>query len=64
MRYVYLSDKNPHGATLPGVPLGDITQETFECYPAWLQRSIEACPFYEKRTARVAATKKREVKHG
>lgn len=44
----YLEEKRPEGAALPGVPLGDIDQDTFDAYPEWLQRSIDALPFYRK----------------
>lgn len=44
----YDADKNPDGAVLPGVPLGDLDQETFDSYPAWLQRSIDASGMYRK----------------
>jgi hypothetical protein len=44
----YNAEKNPHGAILPGVPLGDIDQQTFDGYPAWLQQSIDASPMYRK----------------
>lgn len=44
----YVEDRNPDGATLPGVPLADLDEETFDAYPAWLQASIDASPFYRK----------------
>jgi hypothetical protein len=48
----YDESKNPDGAALPGVPLGDIEQDAFDAYPEWLQRSIDACGFYRKTPTR------------
>lgn len=49
-RKYYRADKNPgteaNPAMLPGVPLADISDEEYESYPAWLQRSIDASPMY------------------
>jgi len=48
----YVESANPDGASLPGVPLGDITQEQFDALPVWLQLSIDASPFFRKTPAR------------
>lgn len=42
----YDAAKNPGGNGLPGVPLRDLTVEEWGAYPAWLQASIDASPFY------------------
>lgn len=44
----YDPSKNEDGGAIPGVPLGDIDEETFASYPEWLQRSVDAAPFYRK----------------
>jgi hypothetical protein len=44
----YDASKNEEGAALPGVPLADIDEATFESYPQWLKDSIDAAPFYRK----------------
>jgi hypothetical protein len=44
----YDKEKNAEGASLPGVPLRDLTDEEFEAYPKWLQASIDATPFFRK----------------
>lgn len=44
----YVADRNPDGASLPAVPLRDLTEEEFGALPEWLQRSVDACPFYRK----------------
>lgn len=44
----YDATKNEDGGALPGVPLGDISQDQFDEYPAWLQASIDAHPMYRK----------------
>ncbi len=44
----YDAEKNPDRASLPGVPLADISEAQFAEYPDWLQASIDAAPFYRK----------------
>lgn len=44
----YDASKNENGGHLAGVPLADISQAEFDRYPAWLQASIDAQPFYRK----------------
>lgn len=44
----YVESENPERASLPGVPLRDLTDEEFEAYPSWLQASIDALAFYRK----------------
>lgn len=44
----YEESKHEEGGVLPGVPLADIDEETFNAYPEWLQQSIDALPFYRK----------------
>ena len=44
----YDASKNPDGASLPGVPLRDLTQAEFDALPAWLQLSVDASMFYRK----------------
>lgn len=44
----YVAEKNPDGASLPGVPLDDLTDELYDALPEWLQRSVDACAFYTK----------------
>lgn len=46
--YYYDASKNPHGAAFPGVPLGNILQDTYDAQPAWIQRSIDVSPMYRK----------------
>jgi hypothetical protein len=44
--YTYDASLNPDGASLPGVPLRDLTADDLANVPAWLQSSIAAQPFY------------------
>jgi hypothetical protein len=44
--YTYDASLNPDGASLPGVPLRDLTADDIANVPAWLQSSIAAQPFY------------------
>lgn len=44
----YVADNNPDESGLPGVPLADIDEETFNSYPEWLRQSIDDAPFYRK----------------
>lgn len=54
----YDAKKNKEGATLPGVPLSDMTRQEFMALPEWIQRSVAACEFYTiADTKRKAATK-------
>lgn len=50
-RKYYRPDKNPgtkdNPAMLPGVPLADLSDEEYESYPRWLQRSIDASDMYQ-----------------
>lgn len=55
----YDAAKNPESASLPGVPLRDLTESEYEGYAPWLQASIDAAPFYRK-TKPVAAQPKAE----
>jgi hypothetical protein len=45
---VYHADRNPSGASLPGVPLSDLTEADFSELPEWLQISVDATGFYDK----------------
>lgn len=57
----YYDEKaNPTGATLPGVPLRDMTAEEFEALPVWLQYSVDAQPFYRKTALPKAAATARK----
>jgi hypothetical protein len=51
----YNPEANPLDGMLPGVPLADIDEEIFNAYPEWLQRSIDALPFYRKTKVRTEA---------
>jgi hypothetical protein len=51
---------NPDGASLPGVPLADLTDEQFINYPAWLRLSIDALPCYRKTAPQTKPTTKAE----
>lgn len=51
----YDASKNPDGATLPGVPLRDLSAEEFEALPLWLQYSIDASAMYRKTKPRASA---------
>lgn len=51
----YVADKNPDEAHLPGVPLADLDEEQYASYPDWLQRSIDACDFYQKTKPRASS---------
>lgn len=42
----YNPERNPSGAYLPGVPLGDMTDQEFAALPLWVQRSVDASGFY------------------
>lgn len=44
----YDQAKNPDEASLPGVPLRDLTTAEFDALPKWLQESVDAAPFYRK----------------
>lgn len=44
----YDPSKNEDGGAIPGVPLADIDEETFNQLPEWLQRSVDASPMYRK----------------
>jgi hypothetical protein len=44
----YIAEKNPDNGHLPGAPLRDLTEEEFSALPEWLQRSVDALPFYRK----------------
>lgn len=54
----YDESKNPDGGALPGVPLADIDEETFNQLPEWLQRSVDASPMYRKTKPHKAAEDK------
>lgn len=41
---VYNASLNPHEATLPGVPLRDLTAGDIRAMPDWLQRSVFNAP--------------------
>jgi hypothetical protein len=43
---IYDASENHYGASLPGVPLRDLTAAEFAEYPRWLQRSVIALRFY------------------
>lgn len=60
VRY-YDATKNPDGGYLPGVALGDLTDEQYDALPKWLQESVDASPFYRK--TKPSAAKKEEVTH-
>jgi hypothetical protein len=42
----YQEDRNPHGASLPGVPLRNLTLVDVQGYQQWLIDSIGQCGFY------------------
>lgn len=44
--YRYDPEKNPDGASLPGVPLRDLTESDVARIPKWLRKSLKECPFY------------------
>ena len=44
----YDAEKNPDRASLPGVPLADISEAQFAEYPEWLQATIDNTAFYRK----------------
>jgi hypothetical protein len=50
-RKYYRPDRNPgteaNPAMLPGVPLADLSDEEYEAFPEWLQRSIDASEMYQ-----------------
>lgn len=54
----YRADKNESGASFPGVPLADISEEEWARLPAWLQNSVDASESYQK-TNPAAAHRKR-----
>jgi hypothetical protein len=47
-RLYYDASKNPDNASFPGVPLADLSDEQYDSYPEWLQRSVDASPLYRK----------------
>lgn len=49
--YYYLPEKNPLGASLPGVPLCDLLTTQVERYPKHIQRSIKGSPMYKSASA-------------
>ena len=53
----YDASKNPDGGGIPGAPLRDITQDEWDELPEWLQRSIDASPFYRKTKPSASAPK-------
>jgi len=57
----YDEAKNPDGGHLPGVALRDLTEEEFSALPDWLQRSVDALPFY-RRTKPVDSSKPKPEK--
>jgi hypothetical protein len=42
----YDPSANPEGASYPGVPLRHLSKAELEAQPAWIQKSIQAAPFY------------------
>lgn len=38
----YQADRNPEGASLPGIPLGDIDDETWARLPQWAKDDVDA----------------------
>lgn len=44
----YLPDRNPDGAAIPGIALRDFPASEFRALPLWMQRSIDAAPFYSR----------------
>ena len=58
----YDAKKNKEGATLPGVPLADMTRHEFMALPEWLRDSVRACEFYTVAdTKRKTATKEQKT---
>lgn len=49
--YYYLSSENPDGASYPGVPLCDLTQEVVDAQPKWIQKSLKASKMYKAANA-------------
>lgn len=57
--WYYDPEKNPNdAASLPGVPLRDLTEDEVAGYPEYIQRSIAASPLYRKTKPTSAAKKK------
>lgn len=59
----YDASKNENGGALPGVPLGDMSQEQYDELPAWLQASIDAHPMYRKTAPAKAKAEPKELDH-
>lgn len=46
--WYYDESKNPEGATIPGVPLRDLTEDEFKALPEWDRNSVEKWDAYRK----------------
>ena len=46
--YYYDAEKNPTGASYPGVPLADVLQDVYDAQPEWIQRAIDGSAMYRK----------------
>lgn len=44
----YVEENNPDGATIPGVPLRDLTDDEYDALPKWDQASVDAWDAYRK----------------
>jgi len=44
----YREDKNPEGASFPGVPTRDVTDDEWELLPEWVRASVDASDLYQK----------------
>lgn len=43
---IYHPAQNTENASLPGVPLANMTEAEFNALPLWLKVSLCGCPFY------------------
>ncbi len=63
----YNEDSNPHGASIPGVPLRDLTQEEYDALPDMEKASVDASELYRKTkpaSAKAASKANAENKEG
>lgn len=49
-KFNFMPDKQPPGAFIAGVPLGDLDEETYGNLPAHLQKAVKAAPYYTEVT--------------
>jgi len=48
MIFRYLAERNKHGASYPGVPLRDLTQQDIDRLASHVLASVEQSDFYER----------------